>query len=61
LIDVLGFVQRNGVRGAIDRLGQFFLPFLHLAIQPNDHIVLYYLPLDGDRAKLGPVDSRPHA
>ena len=29
LIDVLGFVQRNGVRGAVDGLGQFFLPFFH--------------------------------
>jgi hypothetical protein len=43
-----GLGQRDGVRGAIDGLGQLLLPLLDLAAEPDDHIVLEHLPVDGD-------------
>src|SRR5437763_4447682 len=50
-IDMFGFVQGNYMRRAINRLGQFFLPFLHLAFKADDYIVLEVCPFNGNRAK----------
>src|SRR5215211_233030 len=56
MVDMAGLGQRDGMRGAIDGLGQLLLPLLDLAAQPDEHIVVEHLPVDGDRAELCLVD-----
>src|SRR6266568_3199718 len=60
LVEVLGFGERDGVRGAIDGFGQPLLPLCHLAVKPDDHVVVEDPPVDGDRAKVRPVDPGLH-
>src|SRR5215210_1984682 len=57
---MLGLGQRDGVRGAVDRFGQLLLTLLHLTAEPDEHVMLEDLAVDGDRAKLGPVDPGLH-
>src|SRR5512132_2133163 len=60
LVDVLGLGQRDGVRGAIHRLGQLLLALLDLTAEPDDHVVGEDRSVDGDRAELSPVDPGRH-
>src|SRR3990172_300234 len=48
------------MRRPIDRLAEFLLPLLHVAVQLDDHVMLIHLPFNRDRAELGPIDSGFH-
>src|SRR5438132_6309654 len=59
-IDLPGFSQRQDMRRAIDRPGQLFLAFFHLATAADEHIMLDYRSFNGDRAKSSLINVRLH-
>src|SRR5215204_847910 len=60
LVEVFGLGQRDGVRGAVDGLGQLLLPLLHPTAEPENHIMGDGLSVDGDRAELCPINPWLH-